>query len=90
QRMVQVDDLAARFGPFVAGPYEEAPVQAVILPVTVAGMEQPFGFVVAGVSARRALDAEYQDFYALLGGALSTAVSNVLVYLHEQRKAEEL
>lgn len=90
QRMVQVDDLAVRFGPFVAGPYEEAPVQAVILPVTVAGMEQPFGFVVAGVSARRALDAEYQDFYALLGGALSTAVSNVLVYLHEQRKAEEL
>ncbi|EJN08685.1 ATP-binding protein [Herbaspirillum sp. YR522] len=88
--IIQVPDLAERFGTVAAGPYPEAPVQAVILPVMAAGSELPFGFLVAGVSARRALDAEYLDFYALLGNAVSTAVTNVLVYLHEQRKAEEL
>ena len=88
--ITQVPDLAERFGLAAAGPYPEAPAQAVILPVMAAGSELPFGFLVAGVSARRALDAEYLDFYALLGNAVSTAVTNVLVYLHEQRKAEEL
>ncbi|MCA1326286.1 ATP-binding protein [Herbaspirillum sp. alder98] len=88
--IVQVPDLLTRFGEHAAGPYPEAPTQAVILPVIAAGSELPFGFLVAGVSARRALDTEYLDFYALLANAVSTSVTNVLVYQHEQRKAEEL
>jgi len=88
--IVQVDDLVARFGEHVAGPYPESPTQAVILPVVAAGSDLPFGFLVAGVSARRALDAEYLDFYALLSNAVGTSITNMLVYQHEQRKAEEL
>ncbi|MFL9923408.1 ATP-binding protein [Herbaspirillum lusitanum] len=88
--LTRVSDLATRFGKHPAGPYEEIPTDAVILPIIVAGSDAPFGFVVAGVSACRALDDEYFDFYALLSNAISTAVANVLVYQHEQRKAEEL
>ncbi len=87
--ITEVSDLQARFGAEPCGPYPEIPTSALLLPITVVGSERPFGFLVAGVSARRALDTEYSDFYALLSNAVSTAVANVVAYQHEQRKAEE-
>jgi PAS domain S-box-containing protein len=86
----RVDGLAARFGGVACGPYEEAPGSALVLPLTLPGQQQPFGFVVAGVSARRALDAEYLNFYALLNAAFNSAIGNVTAYEQEQRRAEEL
>lgn len=88
--ITEVNDLQTRFGSEPSGPYPEAPTSALMLPIMVVGSERPFGFLIAGVSARRALDAEYSDFYALLSNAVSTAVANVVAYQHEQRKAEEL
>jgi len=91
QRELQrVDGLAARFGDVPCGPYEEQPDSALVLPLALPGQQAPFGFVVAGVSARRALDAEYLNFYALLNGAFNTAIGNVTAYEQEQRRAEEL
>ena len=46
--------------------------------------------MVAGVSAARALDAAYLNFYELLGAAVNTAVGNVVAYEKELRRAEEL
>ncbi len=86
----QVDGLAERFGAEGCGPYEEPPRSAMVLPVVLPGQQEPFGFLVAGVSARRALDDDYQNFHALLLAAVNTAVSNVLAYEQEQRRAEEL
>jgi len=86
----QVDGLAPRFGDVPCGPYEMAPRSAVVLPVTVPGQQELFGFVVAGVSAARAFDADYLNFYDLLGAAVNTAVGNVIAYEKEQRRAEEL
>jgi PAS domain S-box-containing protein len=86
----QVAGLRARFGGTPCGPYEAAPDAAVVLPVTVPGQQELFGFVVAGVSAARALDAAYLNFYELLGAAVNTAVGNVIAYEKEQRRAEEL
>ena len=88
--ITEVNDLEARFGSEPSGPYPEFPSTALLLPIMVVGSERPYGFLIAGVSARRALDAEYSDFYALLSNAVSTAVANVVAYQHEQRKAEEL
>ncbi|WP_293779826.1 ATP-binding protein [uncultured Oxalicibacterium sp.] len=85
-----LSDLAARFGDFVCEPYPEAPHTAVLLPITVAGQEKPFGFVVAGVSARRALDKDYESFYELLMNAFNTAVGNIVAYEQEQKRAEAL
>ena len=85
----RVDELAARI-PMPCGPYDEPPDSAILLPLTLPGQQQPFGFVVAGVSARRALDAEYLNFYGLLNAAFNTAIGNVTAYEQEQRRAEEL
>ena len=83
-------DVAAPLLAMPCGPYDEAPGKAVLLPVALPGQDELFGFVVAGVSACRALDADYMSFYDLLTGAVNTAVGNVLAYEQEQRRAEEL
>lgn len=88
--MRQVDGLETRFGLDACGPYEELPRSAMLLPLALPGQEALFGFLVAGTSACRALDDDYFNFYALLGGAVNTAVGNVLAYEREQRRAEEL
>lgn len=85
-----LDDLATRFGDFACQPYPETPTNAVILPVFISGKDKPFGYVVAGVSARRAIDEEYLGFYSLLGNTFSSAVSNVYAYEQEQKRAEAL
>ena len=86
----QVDGLAPRFGGTPCGTYEAPPDAALVLPIALPGQEALFGFAVAGVSAARALDADYLAFYDLLGAALNTAVGNVVAYEKEQRRAEEL
>jgi len=86
----RVDGLRARFGHTPCGPYEAAPDSALVLPITVPGQQELFGFVVAGVSAARALDAAYLNFYERLAAAVNTAVGNVVAYEKEQRRAEEL
>lgn len=86
----QVNGLAPRFAGQVCGPYEEAPDAALVLPVSLPGQQELFGFVVAGVSARRAVDDDYRNFYGLLNAAFNTAVGNVTAYEQEQRRAEEL
>ena len=86
----RIDGLAALFAGAQCGPYENAPDHALVLPITVPGQQALYGFVVAGVSAARALDADYLNFYDRLGGAVNTAVGNVIAYEKEQRRAEEL
>ncbi|WP_199269722.1 ATP-binding protein [Mucilaginibacter lacusdianchii] len=87
---VVVDDLVARFGEFNCEPYPETPINAVLIPVRISGQDSVFGFLVAGVSARRALDDAYLNFYELLGGTFNTAVTNVYAYEQEQKRAEAL
>ena len=86
----QIDGLRARFGADSIGPYDNAPDSALVLPIMLAGQQDLYGFVVAGVSAARVLDADYLHFYELLSAALVTAVSNVVAYEKEQQRAEEL
>ncbi|WP_208643469.1 sensor histidine kinase [Pedobacter miscanthi] len=85
-----IDDLNERFGDFACKPYPEKPASAVILPVFLSGKDSPFGYIVAGVSARRAMDEEYLGFYTLLANTFSTAVSNVYAYEQEQKRAQAL
>jgi len=86
----RVDGLGARLAGLRCGSYEEPPQSALVLPVLIPGQQEPFGYLVAGVSARRALDADYLNFFELLGAAVATAVGNVTAYEQEQRRAEEL
>ncbi|WP_254448463.1 sensor histidine kinase [Spirosoma rhododendri] len=88
--MQVITDLSNQLGQVPAGPYPETPHTAVRLPIMLPSHPQPVGFVLAGVSSRRALDADYQTFYDLLGNTISTAFSNVHAYQQEQQRAEAL
>ncbi|WP_409267965.1 ATP-binding protein [Massilia sp. BHUDP2] len=85
----RVDGLAARFEGR-CGTYDEPPGSAMVLPVLVPGQQEPYAYLVAGASIRRALDADYLNFFELLGAAVGTAVGNVTAHEQEQRRAEEL
>ncbi len=85
-----VEDLPTCVGAFHAGPYEEAPHSAIVLPLRLSGNEGVYGFIVAGISVRRAIDNDYLGFYGLLAGTVSTAFSNVFAYEQELKRAEAL
>ncbi|MCC2956482.1 response regulator [Massilia sp. IC2-477] len=86
----RAEGLAARFAGSRCGTYEEAADTALVLPVLLPGQQEPYGYLVGGVSPRRALDADYLHFYDQLTAVVSTAVGNVVAYELEQRRAEEL
>jgi signal transduction histidine kinase len=91
-RVEVVNDLTARFGTALPGgtwpePAECALVVPIASAVHTAGLS---GFLVAGLSPRRALDDEYRDFFELLAAKITTAVGHARAYEEERRRAEEL
>ncbi|NOK16360.1 response regulator [Corallococcus carmarthensis] len=72
------------------GPYEVPPVHARVLPIHPAGMAEPFGYLVAGVSPHRALDDAYRNFYEQLQATVTNAVVSVRAYEAEAQRAEAL
>ena len=85
----RVQPLAAAVGDFASGPYPEAPTTALVYPMTLAGAPAPDYYLVVGVSARRALDAEYALFFDLLAGSVTTALAKARA-LGEARKGAEM
>ncbi|RYF64289.1 MAG: histidine kinase, partial [Cytophagaceae bacterium] len=85
-----IDQLDQRVGILGGGPYPEPPHTAVRLPIMLSTRAQPIGFILAGVSPRRAIDQDYLTFYDLLANTISTAFSNVYAYQQEQQRAESL
>ncbi|HEY2206137.1 MAG TPA: SpoIIE family protein phosphatase [Pseudonocardia sp.] len=90
RQVLEVDDLGRRFGPFTCGPYPEPPTSAVVLPIHLSGMPHAFGVLVAGVSARRALDEPYRLFYLMLRDSATNALTNAHTYEAERSRAEAL
>ncbi|WP_375756942.1 ATP-binding protein [Corallococcus exercitus] len=85
-----VPDVQARFGPLPGGRWPESPRTAWLFPITRAGAEHPYGFLVAGVSARRAPDDDYRGFLGLVADHLATALGNARAYEEEKQRAEAL
>jgi PAS domain S-box-containing protein len=90
RRIERVDDLDRRFGGLRCGPYPEAPPAAFVCPIQPPGLERPIGLLVAGVSARLALDDAYRDHYEMLASAVTTAVSGARAYQEERKRADAL
>ncbi len=88
--IVQVHGLVEKFGDFECEPYPECPASAVVLPIRISGQEEASCFLIAGVSARRALDNDYLNFYEQLQNTYNTAFSNVYAYEQELKRAEAL
>jgi len=85
-----VSDLAKRFGIKTGGPWPEPCESAFVLPIASSGYGKPTGFLVAGLSPRRIVDAEYRSFLDLIAGHVSTAVANARAYEEERKRAEAL
>jgi signal transduction histidine kinase len=85
-----VADLISRFGELPGGPWPESPEAAYVLPIAVPGMVKPTGFLVAGLSPRRVVDADYRSFFDLIAGHVGTAIANARAYQEERKRAEAL
>jgi len=85
-----VRDLALRFGPVPGGLWPEPAESALIVPIAAPGHAQPAGFLVAGISPRRLVDADYRSFLDLVAGHVGTSIVNARAYDQERRRAEAL
>ena len=66
------------------------PRDAQALPLIEPGHKKPTVILVAGISPRRELDAEYHAFYRLIASHLSTALAAAHAYEAERKRAEAL
>jgi signal transduction histidine kinase len=73
-----------------AGPWPDAVQRALMLPLQRAGAPHLSGFLVVGVSPRRALDDTYRAFIALVAAQVAAALADAQAYDSERRRAEEL
>ncbi|HSL20076.1 MAG TPA: ATP-binding protein [Vicinamibacterales bacterium] len=87
---VVIDDVRARAGDLFGDAWPEPVESAVVLPIGRPSEPHPYGFLVAGVSPRRALDAPYRDFLELAADHIATGVSNARAHETERRRAEGL
>jgi signal transduction histidine kinase len=84
---IVVDDLLTRFGTLPAGEWPLAPRSAVVIPLTSPGRSEPDGVLVAGVSARHELDAQYRGFIELVVKQIAAAIAGGRVHEDEERHA---
>ncbi|MDQ3366833.1 MAG: ATP-binding protein [Myxococcota bacterium] len=90
ERGIQVDEIERCVGAVACGPYPESPRTAWVLPIRIAGVDQPQGILVAGISARLPFDAAYRDFFYLVANAIAAAIGNARAYADERKRAEAL
>ena len=83
-------DLEERFGPLPGGPWPESSQTAVVLPIGASSYTKPSAFLIAGLSPRRIVDAEYLSFFELTVGHIGTAISNARALQEERKRAEAL
>ena len=87
---IVLEDVAARLGGAICGPYEEPPNTALAFPISVPGAPRPTALLIAGASPRLPLDATYRDFHGLLAAALAAGLANARTFEEERRRAEML
>lgn len=85
-----VSDLTTRFGSLPGGPWPEPAEAAYVLPIAAPGLLRPTGFLVAGLSPRRVVDADYESFFDLIAGHIGTAIADARAYQEERKRAEAL
>jgi len=88
--MEVVTGLDRRFGHLPGGPWPEPATSAAVLPLRKAGQQEAAGFLVLGISPRRAFDEAYVRFFELVGSRVATMIANARAYEEETRRAEAL
>ena len=85
----EVRDLPALGIDIGAGEWPDRVQQAMLLPLKSAGHGLA-GFLIAGVSPRRAFNNEYRAFLDLVAGQIASAIGDAQAYESERRRAEAL
>jgi PAS domain S-box-containing protein len=85
-----VDDLQERYDDLPTGCWSEPPTTAVLIPLSLTGQTEPYGFLVAGVNPYRRLDDDYRDFLELVAGQLAGIINDARAFELERRRAETL
>ena len=85
-----IEELPSDFGTLPGGPWPEPARRALLLPIAPVGQDRPKGVLVAGLSPRLAVDAEYRSFIGLVAGQIATAVTSARAHEEERRRAEAL
>jgi signal transduction histidine kinase/two-component SAPR family response regulator len=87
---LEITDVIQCCGELSAGVWPEPPHTAMVMPIGASGQDRLVGFLVAGASPRRPLDAQYRGFFDLLTTQIATTVANARAYEEERRRAESL
>jgi signal transduction histidine kinase/DNA-binding response OmpR family regulator len=87
---VVVDDLSGRFGSVPSGGWDDAPSQAVVVPLAQPGRADPAGFLVAGLNPYRMVDDGYRSFLDLVAGQVAARLTTARAYSAERERAEQL
>ena len=85
-----VAGLSNRFESLPGGRWPESPENALVVPISSAAQARPTGFLIAGLSPRQVVDADYHSFLDLIAGHVSTAIANTRAYEEERKRAEAL
>ncbi len=85
-----VHEVKSKFGDLPGGAWPESPNCAFVLPLTTPGQARLSGFLIAGISPRRQFDDDYQGFWDLVAGQITTAIANARAYEAERLRAEAL
>ncbi|WP_313739130.1 response regulator [Pseudomonas sp.] len=84
-------DFKGKQGGRLAGlPWPEPVEEALVVPIPGPLGEEPYGYLVSGLSPRRRFDADYQSLFVRAAGHLSTAIGNAKRYEEERQRAEQL
>lgn len=85
-----VSNLTERFGSCLQKRRSESLETALILPIAIPGQTQAAGFLVAGLSPQRMVDAGYRGFLVLIAGQIGSAIASARAREEETRRAESL
>ncbi|HYO51486.1 ATP-binding protein [Archangium sp.] len=90
-RVEVVSGLSERFGcSLPGGPWPEPASSALVAPILTATAGRASGFLVIGVSPRRAVDEEYRQFAERAASHVATVLSSATAYEAERKRAEAL
>jgi len=90
QLRMHLTDLPQRGLRVSAGVWADHVQQALVLPLLNAGQERLVGFLIAGVSPRRAFDDAYASFLDLIASQVASAIANARAYETERERSQAL
>lgn len=85
-----IEQVQSKFGALSPVAWTEPPNSAMVLPLTTPGQTKLTGFLIAGISPRRAFDDDYKGFFDLVAGQITGAIANARAYEAERKRAEVL